>query len=201
VTDAADGGIADRGGGRGSYRVIEINAGQILQRAHSSLRRALSPTFRAGSDAAHYPLAGVGAADSGAVLLDRREPPIFLFSKFRCGPIDGARAVRATGSLHIGAGRERTGRGGLRRAFALRFRAGGWCSLSLGALAPAADRHTVDQQTDPLAPPAGRGRRVREGRIDRRWRRRCCGVSRSSSLSIAATYGVVVRSTPIATAR
>ena len=31
------------------------------------LRRALSPTFRAGSDAAHYPLAGVGAADSGAV--------------------------------------------------------------------------------------------------------------------------------------
>ena len=36
VTDAADGGIADRGGGRGSYRVIEINAGQILQRAHSS---------------------------------------------------------------------------------------------------------------------------------------------------------------------
>ena len=65
-------------------------------------------------DAAHYPLAGVGAADSGAVLLDRREPPIFLFSEFRCGPIDGARAVElfaATGSLHIGAGRQRTGRG------------------------------------------------------------------------------------------
>jgi len=41
-------------------------------------------------DAAHYPLAGVGAADSGAVMLDRREPLIFLFSKFRCGPIDGA---------------------------------------------------------------------------------------------------------------
>ena len=35
VTDAADGGIADRGGGRGSYRVIDFNAGQILQRAHS----------------------------------------------------------------------------------------------------------------------------------------------------------------------
>ena len=35
VTDAADGGIADRGGGRGSYRVIDINAGQILLRAHS----------------------------------------------------------------------------------------------------------------------------------------------------------------------
>ena len=36
MTDAADGGIADRGGGRGSYRVIDINAGQILQRAHST---------------------------------------------------------------------------------------------------------------------------------------------------------------------
>ena len=36
VTDAADGGIADRGGGRGSYRVIDCNAGQILQRAHST---------------------------------------------------------------------------------------------------------------------------------------------------------------------
>ena len=35
MTDAADGGIADRGGGRGSYRVIDINAGQILQRAHT----------------------------------------------------------------------------------------------------------------------------------------------------------------------
>ena len=47
-------------------------------------------------------------------MLDRREPLIFLFSKFRCGPIDGARAVElfaATGSLHIGAGRQRTGRG------------------------------------------------------------------------------------------
>ena len=99
----------------------------------NSLRRALSPTFRAGSDAARYPLAGVGAADSGAVLLDRREPPIFLFSKFRCGPIDGARAVRATGSLHIGAGRERTGRGALRHALASTFPAGAivvfipWC--------------------------------------------------------------------------
>ena len=36
VTDAVDGGVADRGGGRGSYRVIDINAGQILQRAHST---------------------------------------------------------------------------------------------------------------------------------------------------------------------
>ena len=37
----------------------------------------------------------------------------FRFRKFRCGPIDGARAVElfaATGSLHIGAGRQRTGR-------------------------------------------------------------------------------------------
>jgi hypothetical protein len=29
VTDAADGGIADRGGGRGSYRVIDFNTGQF----------------------------------------------------------------------------------------------------------------------------------------------------------------------------
>ena len=36
MTDAVDGGVADRGGGRGSYRVIDINAGQILQRAHST---------------------------------------------------------------------------------------------------------------------------------------------------------------------
>jgi hypothetical protein len=60
----------------------------------------------------HYAM--VGAAASDAALLDRREPPIFRFSKFRCGPIDGARALEllaATGSLHIGAGRDRTGRG------------------------------------------------------------------------------------------
>ena len=36
MTDAVDGGVADRGGGRGSYRVIDINAGQILQHAHST---------------------------------------------------------------------------------------------------------------------------------------------------------------------
>ena len=48
-------------------------------------------------------------------MLDRREPLIFLFSKFRCGPIDGARAVElfaATGSLHIGAGPRANGPGG-----------------------------------------------------------------------------------------
>ena len=97
------------------------------QRIQMAQRRALSPTFRTGSDAAHYPLAGVGAADFGAALLDRREPLIFLFSKFRCGPIDGARAVEllaATGSLHIGAGRERTGRGAQRRALSPTFRTG-----------------------------------------------------------------------------
>src|SRR5665213_2731963 len=68
--------------------------------------------------------------------LDRREPSIFLFSEFRCGPIDGARAVElfaATGSLHIGAGRQRTGRGALRHALASTFPAGAivvfipWC--------------------------------------------------------------------------
>ena len=60
----------------------------------------------------------------------------FPFSNFRCGPIDGARAVElfaATGSLHIGAGRERTGRGALRHALASTFPAGAivvfipWC--------------------------------------------------------------------------
>ena len=69
-------------------------------------------------------LGGGGRRGSGAALLDRREPLIFLFSKFRIAPIDGARAVRATGTLHIGAGRERTGRGALRRALAPTFRAG-----------------------------------------------------------------------------
>jgi hypothetical protein len=49
VTDAADGGIADRGGGRGSYRVIDFNAGQILQRAHSTLGFA-----RAGASALNH---------------------------------------------------------------------------------------------------------------------------------------------------
>ena len=50
-------------------------------------------------------LAGGGAAESGAALLDRREPPIFRFlSDLRCAPIDEAQAVElfaATGSLHI----------------------------------------------------------------------------------------------------
>jgi hypothetical protein len=54
-------------------------------------------------DAALYPFAGGGAAASDAALLDRREPLIFLFSKFSIAPIDGARAVRATGSNRFGA--------------------------------------------------------------------------------------------------
>ena len=45
-----------------------------------------------------------------AALLDRREPLIFLFSKFSIAPIDGARAVRATGSNRfVGAAIERAG--------------------------------------------------------------------------------------------
>ena len=88
-----------------------------------ALRRALAPTFRAGSDLLIIPWRGWAPRTSGAALLDRREPLIFLFSKFSIAPIDGARAVRATGS-HIGAGRERTGRGALRRALAPTFRAG-----------------------------------------------------------------------------
>ena len=63
---------------RGQVVILQSHPGSI-DRGVRTLRRALSPTFRAGSDAAHHPLAGVGAADSGAVLLDRREPPMFLF--------------------------------------------------------------------------------------------------------------------------
>ena len=51
-------------------------------------------------------------------------------------------------------------RGALRRSLAPTFRAGGCRSLSLGAAAPRADRHMVGQQTDPLAPAAGRRRRL-----------------------------------------
>src|SRR5665213_1401944 len=61
--------------------------------------------------------------------LDRREPSIFLFSEFRCGPIDGARAVElfaATGSLHIGAGRQRTGRPWLTQLVGLTRAQGLW---------------------------------------------------------------------------
>src|SRR5665213_885453 len=58
-TDAADGGIADRGGGRGSYRVIDFNARQILQRAHRLSRfdisgwraRGLYPLVQGSRDA------------------------------------------------------------------------------------------------------------------------------------------------------
>jgi hypothetical protein len=77
VTDAADGGIADRGGGRGSYRVIDINAGQILQLG-TSLRRALSPTFPAGAMVFFIPSRG-GAEDvaegSGAGQSAGRDAP------------------------------------------------------------------------------------------------------------------------------
>ena len=84
-------------------------------------------------DAAHYPLAGVGAAESGAALLDRREPPIFLFSKFRCAPIDGARELfGATGSNRIVGAAIEMGRGAQRRALSPTFRLARCCSLSLG---------------------------------------------------------------------
>ena len=135
---------------------LHIGAGRE-RTGRGAQRRALSPTFRTGSDAAHYPLAGVGAADSGAALLDRREPLIFLFSKFRCGPIDGARAVEllaATGSLHIGAGRERTGRGALHRALSPTFPAGAMVFFipSRGGAEGSGAAH-LDRQTDPHPPP------------------------------------------------
>ena len=83
-------------------------------------------------DAAHYPLAGGGRRRICAALLDRREPLIFLFSKFSIAPIDGARAVRATGSNRfVGAAIERAG--GLYAVLSLRhFGPAAICSLSLG---------------------------------------------------------------------
>ena len=82
-------------------------------------------------DAALYPFAGGGAAASDAANLDRRELLIFRFSKFRCGPIDGARAGRATGSNRlVGAAIERAG--GLYVMLSLRhFGPARCCSLSL----------------------------------------------------------------------
>ena len=68
---------------------------------------------------------------SDAANLDRRELLIFRFSKFRCGPIDGARAGRATGSNRlVGAAIERAG--GLYVMLSLRhFGPARCCSLSL----------------------------------------------------------------------
>ena len=49
MTDAADGGIADRGGGRGSYRVIDFNTGQFCS-GHIVRRASLAPGFRSAND-------------------------------------------------------------------------------------------------------------------------------------------------------
>src|SRR6185437_10320715 len=131
-----------------------------------ALRRALSPTFRLAR-CCSLPLGGGGrAAASGAALLDRREPPIFASRRFfylansAAGRSMALVLLAATGSNRFaGAAIERAG-GALRRSLAPTFRAGGCRSLSLGAAAPRADRHTVGQQTDPLAPAAGRRRRL-----------------------------------------
>ena len=45
VTDAVDGGVADRGGGRGSYRVIDFNAGKFCS-GHIVRLASLAPGFR-----------------------------------------------------------------------------------------------------------------------------------------------------------
>ena len=50
MTEAADGGIADRGGGPGSYRVIEINAGKFCSR-HIARLASLAPGFRSEASA------------------------------------------------------------------------------------------------------------------------------------------------------
>ena len=124
MTDAADGGIADRGGGRGSYRVIDINAGQILQRAHRSLRHALASTFPAGAIVVfipwcwgaetragestqsmtrggdHFVFAQIGAARPARVA-------DFRFSNFRCGPHRWRSGGRAVRSYRVAAHRRR----------------------------------------------------------------------------------------------
>ena len=45
MTDAVDGGVADRGGGRGSYRVIDFNAGKFCS-GHIVRLASLAPGFR-----------------------------------------------------------------------------------------------------------------------------------------------------------
>ena len=70
-------------------------------------------------------------------LLDRREPPVFLLSDLRCGPIDGARAVELFGRYRVAAHRRRPpahqARGALRHPLASTFPAGAivvfipWC--------------------------------------------------------------------------
>ena len=54
MTDAADGGIADRGGGRGSYRVIDFNAGKFCSR-HIVRLASLAPGFRSEPSAENWP--------------------------------------------------------------------------------------------------------------------------------------------------
>src|SRR6185437_4398782 len=82
--------------------------------------------------------------------------------------IDGTRTVElfaATGSpIHLNRCPYARAREAQRRALAPTFRSdiSGWPDAALYPLAsaaPRADRHTVGQQTDPLAPAAGRRRR------------------------------------------
>ena len=54
VTDAADGGIADRGGGRGSYRVIDFDAGKFCS-GHIVRLASLAPGFRSEPSAENWP--------------------------------------------------------------------------------------------------------------------------------------------------
>jgi hypothetical protein len=85
----------------------------------------------------------------------------FPFYDLRCGPIDGARAVElfaATGSLHIGAGRQRPGRGALHRALSPTFPAGAMVFFipSRGVAEDVAEDSGAahpDRQTDPHPPP------------------------------------------------
>ena len=113
-----------------SYRVIAklrhrklsaIGLYAILSLRHFRLARSWSLSLGAGAprrarqiDSEHDPRRRPFRFRKNRRRVDRREPPVFLLSDLRCGPIDGARTVElfaATGSLHIGAGRQRTGRG------------------------------------------------------------------------------------------
>jgi hypothetical protein len=52
--DRTDGGIADRGGGRGTYRVIDFNAGKFCS-GHIARLASLAPGFRSEPSAGNWP--------------------------------------------------------------------------------------------------------------------------------------------------
>ena len=69
VTDAADGGIADRGGGRGSYRVINFDAGKFCS------GHIVRPVYL--NRCPYARARGRAAATTGIELLDLRGPAVW----------------------------------------------------------------------------------------------------------------------------